>query len=159
MTWHERVDALWSAFTGMTEADFMRQIEGLAAERPSGDAEAMFELASAHDSLGHEGKAVPLYKRALAGGLTGARRRRAVIQLGSSLRNLGLANEAVALLSEERDAGSDELDDAVSAFLALALIDAGKPKKGAALALTALSRHLCRYNRSLGSYAQNIDTE
>jgi hypothetical protein len=40
---------------------------------------------------------VPLYWQALETGLTGERRRRAVIQLASSLRNLGRPAESVAL--------------------------------------------------------------
>ena len=53
------------------------------------------------------------------------RRRRAVIQLARSLRNLGQSQESVALLTTEMDAGSDHLDDAVRATLTLALTDVG----------------------------------
>jgi hypothetical protein len=60
------------------------------------------------------------------------------------------------LLTAERDAGSDDLDDAVSAFLALALVDTGREREAVSLALTALSRHLTRYQRSLANYAQEI---
>jgi hypothetical protein len=41
---------------------------------------------------------VPLYRQALAVGVQSVRRRRAVIQLASSLRNVGQAAESVALL-------------------------------------------------------------
>ncbi|HVC82204.1 MAG TPA: tetratricopeptide repeat protein, partial [Chloroflexota bacterium] len=84
---------------------------------------AAFERAASLDSTGHSDLAVPLYRQALALGLRGERRRRAVIQMASSLRNIGRAPESVALLTAERDAGSDDLDDAVDAFLALALVD------------------------------------
>jgi hypothetical protein len=117
---------------------------------------ALFEQASAKDSIGLEQEAAVLYRQALAGGLTGGRRRRAVIQLASTLRNLGQAEESVALLRAEREAGSDDLDDAVAAFLALALIDTGREREAAALALAALSRHLTRYNRSLEHYAKEL---
>ena len=86
-------------------------------------------------------------------------RRRAVIQLASTLRNLGEAEQSVALLTSERAMPSDELDDAVVAFLALALIDMGKPRAAASLALGALSKHLPRYNRSLTNYAKAITSE
>ncbi len=86
---------------------------------------------------------------ALAAGLTGIRRPRATIQLASTLRNLGRVEESVALLSAEREAGSDELDDAVAGFLALALADRGREREAAGLALAALARHLPRCNRSL----------
>jgi len=97
---------------------------------------------------------VPLYREALERGLSGERRRRAVIQLASSLRNLGEAYESVALLEAELNAGSDHLDDAVRAFLALALADTGREREAAAHALTALAPHLPRYQRSLANYAQ-----
>ncbi|WP_197287434.1 tetratricopeptide repeat protein [Streptomyces apocyni] len=48
-----------------------------------------FELGCAHHSTGLPQQAVVRYRAALATGLTGVRRRRAVIQLASSLRNLG----------------------------------------------------------------------
>ena len=85
----------------------------LVAELPPGDPVGPFELASAYDSTGDPARAVDGYRQALDAGLAGPRRRRAVIQLASSLRNLGQVEESVALLTAERDAGSDDLDDAV----------------------------------------------
>jgi hypothetical protein len=97
---------------------------------------------------------VPLYRKALDHGLTGERRRRAVIQLASSLRNLGQSQESVALLTTELGTGSDHLDDAVRAFLALALVDTGREREAVSLALVALAPHLPRYQRSLAAYAR-----
>ncbi|HLY80232.1 MAG TPA: tetratricopeptide repeat protein, partial [Caulobacteraceae bacterium] len=98
-------------------------------------------------------------RAALEGGrLDPYRRRRAVIQFGSTLRNLGQAEEAVRLLHHERGEPPDELDDAVSAFLALALADAGKPREALSIALGALSAHLPRYRRSLANYARALMT-
>ena len=51
------------------------------------------------------------------------------------------------LLSAEIDAASDELDGAVRAFLALALVDVGREREAVAHALIALSKYLPRYNR------------
>jgi hypothetical protein len=99
---------------------------------------------------------VPLYRAALKAGLDGLRRRRATIQLASSLRNLGHAREAVDLLSVEVGEASDELDGAVRAFLALALVDVGREREAVAQSLFALSRYLPRYNRSLARYAREI---
>jgi hypothetical protein len=76
--------------------------------------------------------------------------------MASSLRNLGRAPESVAVLTAEQNAGSDDLDDAVSAFLALALVDTGREREAVSLALTALSRHLTRYQRSLANDAQEL---
>ncbi len=98
--------------------------------------------------------AVPLYRQALEHGLERLRRRRAVIQLASSLRNIGRPEESVALLTAEIDAGSDELDDAVLAFLALAWPTPDGSGKGISAALAALAPHLARYQRSVATYAR-----
>ena len=78
------------------------------------------------------------------------------IQLASSLRALGDATTAVALLREERERPSDELDGAVAGFLALALADTGAPREAAAIALEALAAQLPRYQRSLAAYARDL---
>jgi hypothetical protein len=91
--------------------------------------------------------------------LSAERRRRAIVQLASSRRNLGDPQAAVALLAAELDAGSDALDGAVRGFLALALVDAGREREAVSVALTALSAYLPRYNRSLARYAQDLIAE
>jgi len=154
--WEQRVADLWASIDDHGEEQFVARMEELAAELPRDSAVAAFERGASFDSTGHSDLAVPLYRQALELGLEGERRRRAVIQMASSLRNIGRAPESVALLTAERDAGSDELDDAVSAFLALALVDTGREREAVSLALTALSRHLTRYQRSLANYAQLI---
>ena len=152
--WDERLADAWESIDEVTEPEFLARIEELAAELPEGSAIAAFERASSFDSIGYEDRAVPLYRQALEAGLTGERRRRAVIQLASSLRNLGRPQESVAMLRAERDAGSDELDDAVRAFLALALSDTGREREALSIALAALAPHLRRYQRSVTSYAR-----
>jgi tetratricopeptide repeat protein len=154
--WERRLAELWAAIDEHDEAAFHARIDALAGELPDGDPVAAFERAAAFDSTGHSDRAVPLYREALAGGLEGIRRRRAVIQMASSLRNLGAVDESVALLTAEREAGSDELDDAVAGFLALALVDAGREREAASLALEALAPHLPRYQRSLANYARDL---
>ena len=76
--------------------------------------------------------------------------------MASSLRNLGNAEDAVQLLSAELLATSDELDGAVRAFLALALVDLGREREAVAISLAALAHYLPRYNRSLARYAQEL---
>jgi hypothetical protein len=152
--WERRTAEAWAAIDTMSAEDFRARIDRLAAELPDGAAVADFERACAWDSTGHSDKAVPLYERALTTGLTGIRRRRAVIQMSSSLRNVGQVDRAVELLTAEMDAGSDELDDAVRAVLALCLADAGRAREGVALAVGALARHLPRYQRSMANYAR-----
>jgi tetratricopeptide (TPR) repeat protein len=154
--WERRVEELWASLDERSEDDFLAAMERLADERPPDDPAALFERACAFDSTGHPDRAVERYRQALEGGLTGVRRRRATIQLASSLRNLGHPEESVALLTAELDAGSDELDDAVRAFLALALTSVGREREAVALALTALAAHLPRYNRSLAAYASEL---
>jgi tetratricopeptide (TPR) repeat protein len=152
--WEQRVADAWASIDQRGEAEFVALIEQLAAELPPDSAVGLFERGAAFDSTGRSDLAVPLYRRAIERGLTGERRRRAVIQLASSLRNVGQPEESVALLTAELDAGSDHLDDAVRAFLALALVDVGREREAVAFALGALAPHLPRYQRSLANYAQ-----
>jgi tetratricopeptide (TPR) repeat protein len=152
--WEQRLAEAWASLDDHTEDDFRALIDSLAAELPQGSAIGLFERAAAFDSTGHSDRAVPLYREALDRGLTGERRRRAVIQMASSLRNLGRPHESVKLLSEELEAGSDRLDDAVRGFLALALVDVGREREAVSLALRALAPHLPRYQRSLANYGR-----
>ncbi|WUH91787.1 tetratricopeptide repeat protein [Streptomyces sp. NBC_00433] len=154
--WERRNVALWAAVDDFTEEDFRAAIDAQADELPEGDGTALFERAAAWDSTGHSDRAVPLYRAALDAGLPGERRRRAVVQMASSLRNLGRPEESVALLTAERDRGHDHLDDAVVAVLALALTDLGRAREAVSLAVGALAPHLPRYQRSMANYARLI---
>jgi hypothetical protein len=158
--WEQRVARLWDRFPEFEreerEDEFVAAVEALSAELPPEHAAGLFERGCAQDSTGRSDRAVPLYARALDVGLNGLRRRRAVIQMSSSLRNVGQAERAVELLTAERAAGSDDLDDAVVCTLALALADTGREREGLSLALTALSGHLVRYQRSMGNYARQL---
>lgn len=159
--WEARLAQAWAT---LDDADddpaaaeaFRARVDAVVVERTADDGVAAFERGCAFDSTGHSDQAVPLYREALAAGLTGVRRRWAVIQLASSLRNLHRSDEALALLLAEQDNGSDGLDDAVAAFLALALVDAGQEREAVRVALTALAPHLPRYQRSLARYAQAL---
>lgn len=153
--WEQRLTDAWASIDRYEDgAQFQALIADLTDELPEGSAIGDFERAASFDSTGYPDKAVPLYRQALQTGLNGERRRRAVIQLASSLRNLGHPGEAVALLEPELERSSDHLDDAVRAFLALALADIGRSRQGLSLALEALAPHLPRYQRSLGNYAR-----
>ena len=155
-SWEDRLTRLWNAMDRYPPHAFVAQIDALVAELPPGTGIGLFERASANDSTGHPDVAVPLYRGALAAGLSGQRRRRATIQLASSLRNLGNAAEAKDLLVAELQSPSDELDGAVRAFLALALVDLGREREAVGIGLAALSKYLPRYNRSLERYANEI---
>jgi len=160
LAWEADLARAWDSLDSSDGEAFRARIGRLAEAAPYGDGTGAFERAAAYDSTGRSDQAVPLYEEALAQGLTGIRRRRATIQLASSLRNLGAADEAVALLSTELSAPVDgeaaALEDAVRAFLALALVDVGRPREAASLALEALAPHLPRYQRSLGAYARDL---
>lgn len=157
--WEQRIAELWAGFDHYAPDDFVAAVDVTVAGLPSGSGIGLFEQACAQDSTGHPDRAVALDKAALDAGLTGVRRRRAAIQMASSLRNLGQPAEAVALLTAELDAVSDELDGAVRAFLALALADVGREREALAISLAALSHYLPRYNRSLARYAQQLTAE
>jgi hypothetical protein len=157
--WEQRITATWAAFEDYPEeraADFRAVIDALVAELPADSPLGPFERACAWDSTGHSDKAVPLYREALELGLTGYKGRRAKIQLSSSLRNTGLAEEGVKLLTPELDGPSDELDDAVRATLALCLSTLGRDREGLSLVLGALAPHLPRYQRSMANYARAL---
>jgi tetratricopeptide (TPR) repeat protein len=154
--WEERVAAAWAALDDSEPRAFRAKIDALASERPDGDPIAAFERACAFDSTGSSDKAAPLYREALSSGLTDVRRRRATIQLASSLRNLGRAEESVTLLRTEQARVSDALDDAVAAVLALALADTGREREAVGVAVGVLAKHLPRYNRSMANYAKEL---
>ena len=156
LEWEQRVAALWKKLDALDEVVFVEQMRALAEELSPGHPVALFELGSAHDSTGFPKEAVSLYQAALDAGLSGARRRRARIQMASSLRNLGEAQRAADILLAERAAPDDELDQAVSAFLALALVDLGREREAVALSLQALATYLPRYNMSLARYADAL---
>jgi tetratricopeptide (TPR) repeat protein len=157
--WEKRLKDLWAELDDHDEDEFIALVDSIAAELPPGNAIASFECAAARDSTGHPDLAVPLYEAALDLGLVGERRRRAIIQMASSLRNLGNPQHAVALLTAELQSEPDALSGAVRAFLALALVDVGREREAVAVALTALSEYLPRYNRSLARYAQALTAE
>ena len=154
--WESRIATAWESFDDYDETEFLALIEKLAAERPAGDGIGFFERASSLDATGHPDMAIPLYEQALAAGLPEGRRRQAVIQLASSLRLAGRAEESAALLTAEIDAPAGELNDELVAFLALTLADLGREREAASAALAALAPHLSRYQVSVTNYARQL---
>jgi tetratricopeptide (TPR) repeat protein len=63
-------------------------------ESDQNEAAELYERGGRHDSAGREDEAIPLYEQALAAGLSGELRARCLLQLGSSLRNVGRVDEA-----------------------------------------------------------------
>lgn len=63
------------------------------------------------------------------------------------------------MLTAELNGEHDPLTGAVRTFLALALVDVGREREAVAVAVTALSEYLPRYNRSVARYAQALITQ
>ncbi len=79
-----------------------------------------------------------------------------MIQLASSLRNVGEASTGLAMLEAERAHGADHLDDALACTTALCLASLGREREGLSLVLVALAKHLPRYNRSMANYGRAL---
>ena len=153
-TWDERIAAFWAHADDAQPEATLDAMRALVDERPAGDPDATFEWASVHDFLGFEAEAIPHYRAALADGLAEPRRSRAIIQLASSLRNVGEPRAAVALL---QDLGPDDTTgSAAQAFLALALWDAGEHAAALRTALLALAPTLPMYRRAVEHYAGEL---
>ncbi|MDO4075904.1 tetratricopeptide repeat protein [Clavibacter michiganensis] len=151
--WDARVAAFWATADDERADETVAAMRALAAEHPADDPRALFELACAHDFVGREAEAVPLYRAAIDGGLDPEHRPLAVIQLASSLRNVGEAEQAVALLEAMPD---DAHAPGRDAFLALALHDAGRPTEALAVALRRLAATLPEYGRAVAAYADEL---
>ena len=145
---------MWASASEMAELDVVAAIDELVAERNADDADAVFEAASARDYAGLEVEAEPLYRRALELGLDADTEPRAIIQLASTLRNLGKVGESVRMLEEQLNAHpSDEWTGPTAAFLALALASRGDARDAASVALAALANYLPVYSNSVRTYA------
>ncbi|GAA4055334.1 tetratricopeptide repeat protein [Agromyces indicus] len=153
--WQRRVDAVWAAASDLDDQAVIERIDLLVAELPADDPRGPFEAAGARDSAGLEAEAEPRYRRALELGLSGRARVEAHVQLASTVRNLGRADEALALLDGVRDDAGD-LADAVEAFRALALASSGRTDAAASVALIALAPHLTQYRRAVDAYAREL---
>ena len=152
--WEERVVGFWSEADDAQPDSTLARMRALVEERPADDPAALFELASAFDYLGHEAEAIPLYRAALRNGLDGARRPQAVVQLASSLRNVGDAGAAVELLSRQDQ--EPVTGAAPAAFLALALHDQGRHDDALKVALRALAVTVPMYGRAITRYVEDL---
>ena len=133
-------------------------VASLVAGAP-GDPRLLFEHASALDAAGRGGEAIDGYRDALSSGLREPHRTSARVQLASSLRVLGSADEA---LSELDSLLADHPDSvAGSAFRALVLNDLGRTSEAVAQAVSELARHLAgsdaeTYAPALHQYAAGL---
>lgn len=112
------------------------------------------ERAFDYDREGFEAEAIPHYEKAISAGLSGEQLEKALLGLGSSLRNVDRVEESVAVLEDACRRFPDH--QALPVFLAFSLWSAGR--KGEALAL--LARKLGEgsgYERAVREYADAIE--
>jgi tetratricopeptide (TPR) repeat protein len=157
-SWEERIDDVWADAAGdLVDEEVIARIDALAAERGPDDARAEFERAGARDSAGRPAEAIELYRRAMALGLDEEHRPQCVVQLASSLRNVGEYEAALEVIRVEDEAHPDgKYRDAIAVVHALVLASSGRPAQGLSVALLALVPHLPRYHRSMTAYAHEI---
>lgn len=155
--WEGRVAAVWADAASRSDEELEAAVEALVAERPDDDPLAVFELAGVRDYVGREVDAEPLYRRALELGLPEPQRSRAIIQLASTVRNLGRPQETLDLLRDRfAEAPGHPLGDSATAFAALALADLGREREALVASLHALIPHLPAYRRALNAYADAL---
>ncbi len=157
MTWDEAVQEVYAKAETMTADELLHRIEELCRQLPPGDPRVPSERGSALDVLGRESEAIPLYREALDRGLEGVSRERVTVQLASSLRNVGQAQEAVELLRGTEF--SSALGGAPEAFRALALYSAGRSSEALAVALRALAATLPEYGGAVARYAEDLPAD
>jgi predicted Zn-dependent protease len=116
---------------------------------------AQIEAAYGNDRAGDERTAIIHYEAAYRLGVPTDVRRRFLVGFGSTLRNVGRAEDAITILAQAVQ--DDPHYPAYAAFLALALADAGHPKAAIATLLgcaldAARPDAFDGYERALGEY-------
>lgn len=116
---------------------------------------AYFEYGGAFDSAGHETEAIVQYNRSLELGLSAEYLPQIYLQLGSSLRNVGQWDEAVAMLQKAANEYPER--PSLKVFLALAQETAGHTHDALTtlfeLAVTHIdTADMQRYTRSIRAY-------
>lgn len=152
--WTARLDAVYADASERTPEELVASVDELCRALEPGDPRIPLERAGVRDYLGREADAIPLYREALESGLDGVDRERAIVQLASSLRNVGQAQEAVDLLRDANFSGA--LGGAPDAFFALALQSAGQETEALAVALQALAAGLPEYGNAVARYAEDL---
>ncbi|MCK6080715.1 tetratricopeptide repeat protein [Microbacterium sp. EYE_5] len=150
----QRIADVWASADDARPDALRAAMDGALGPEATDDARALFERASVEDFLGEEAAAIPLYRAALDAGLTSPLRSQAIIQLASSLRNVGDASGAIAVL--RRMPAGDALAGAAGGFRALALYDDDKPARALRTALDALAGEVPMYSRALRAYAEDV---
>lgn len=160
-TWEFELEEIWKLIGTVPDKQFINLIFEHTNKLNESTQKAiiLFERACAFDSTGNEIEAELLYREAIKEGLEGLRRRRANIQLASTLRNNGKIDESIKILRNEKLNYSDELDDAVNIFLALSLSSKNEFKEALSLTIKSLSKYLPRYQNSTFNYASELENK
>ena len=148
--WEVSVEELWEKFDSLNRDEGIAAMRDLADACPAGDGRAAFELAGMYDSMGFESEAGTEYEQALKLGLDKARHAQLAVQYGSTLRNLGRLDEAIAVLSAAPT--HESTGSAPRVVLALALHSAGRKDEALRVAIEAQIETLPRYQRSMRNY-------
>lgn len=119
----DTVAGSWALVRDGHAAEALTMLESLVLSHPE-NPRAHFEYAGLLDFLGREAEAVAPYRRAQALGLAGVDLPRLYAQLGSTLRNVGDLDGALAVLDEGQQRFPDYA--AIRAIRALALVSAGR---------------------------------
>lgn len=149
--WEQRIAALWQRFDDVPRDEAVAAMRELAEAYPGSDGRAAFELAGMYDSLGFEHEAEAEYERALELGLPPEQHAQLAVQYGSTLRNTGRLDDAIAVL--EAAPTHPSTGSAPRVFLALALHSAGRHDEALRVVVEAIEPTLPRYNRSVRAYA------
>ncbi|UFU00052.1 tetratricopeptide repeat protein [Radiobacillus kanasensis] len=124
-------------------------------------ARAKFELANAYDFTGQENKAIPLYEDAISIGLDAEYEAYALLQLGSSLRNVGRIDDAIRILSDAEQRYSEF--PSISMVLGMAMHDKNRNAEALGITLDVILRHvktsdIVRYRVALENYIKDINS-
>lgn len=152
--WEAAVAALWERFDSYDRDAGIAAMQALADSCPTVDGRAAFELAGMYDSTGFEREAGAEYERALELGLDEARHAQLAVQYGSTLRNLGRLDEAIAVLHAAPT--HEATGSAPRVVLSLALHSAGRKDEALRVAIEAQIDALPRYQRSMRTYAAGL---
>jgi tetratricopeptide (TPR) repeat protein len=149
--WEASIADLWDRFDSLSVDEGVAAMRKLAEACPASDGRGAFELASGFDSKGLEAAASAEYEHALELGLDEARHAQLAVQYGSTLRNQGRLDEAIAVLSAAPT--HESTGSAPRVVLALALHSAGRKDEALRVAIEAQIEALPQYQRSIRNYA------
>ncbi len=153
--------AIAAGFDARDRANMGPTIEYFAAllEANPGNAAVLYELAGSYDTAGQEGTAEKYYLEAFDAGLSGDRHRRALLQYGSTLRNLGRFEESLTVFADARQQYPES--DSLRVFQIISLHAAGRPNAALAEALSLIadrvdSAEMKRYEAAVHGNAEYL---